>query len=278
MKHLGKRRETRLLSLLISLLALAGCSMGRNIITDHATDYIYAAGESAHFYDNANGRKPLGSLTVVSIHVLSEEPFTLREPAGFDDKDEPVYKEVAYSQLVQVNYVYKGNQAESVDASCFRVYDRETESGKNNPKTAYELVETNGLDSFVVALKNRSDGIDLAFCYPGQFGYDTRFQLTAADNATSFDENTAPTTAPDKEQESEEALKKKDQEIEALRTQLKERDDTISEQCGQIEQLQSGKAGGDRAVVISLCALAVSLIANIVLVCVLAVKSKRKKP
>jgi len=264
---------------LFLIIFLVGCSSTDRIITDNALDYIYKANEKINIYDNANARELLGSLTVVSMNVLSNDEFVIKEPRGFDENDQPVYTETTYKQLVQINYVYqekKGHKA--FNESNFKVFDSANKEGKNNPKISYEKVNTDGMRSFVTALKTKSDTININFSYNSYYSYDAKIQLSVKDNTTSYSEKQeTPTTNS--------ALKSKiaeqTKEIDSLKAQIEERNKEIdslktqiANKTSQIEELNLNKLENKNKLIACFAVITLLLTATVVLICILCVKAR----
>jgi len=186
---------------LVCLLLLSSCFAG-DTTTDHARNHVYTLGEVIRFYDEKNDRDLLGTLTFVSVHVLSEDEFTLREKDGTDKEGEPVYKDVTYRQIVQINYTYQSITGRRLRA--FSVHDAAGSRGALDPDTAYETIPVEpGVSSLVAALPDRGRSVRVEVYYTGVFspnviaslaiGKEVSVPVTA--QPTVPPTTTAPTTA-----------------------------------------------------------------------------------
>lgn len=150
----------------LCLLLLSSCFAG-NTTTDYARNHVYGLAEDIHFYDERNNRDPLGTLTFQSVYVLSNDAFTLKERDGNKD-GQPAYKEVPYSQLVQINYTYQSDAGKS--PRSFAVYDSAGSRGTLNPDTPYDKVPVgDGVGCLIAALPARGDSVRVEVLYSGVF-------------------------------------------------------------------------------------------------------------
>jgi len=151
---------------LVCLPLLSSCFAG-NTTTDYARNHVYGLGEAIHFYDERNDRDPLGTLTFVSVYVLSNDMFTLKERDGTKD-GKPAYKEVTYNQLVQINYTYQSDAGKS--PRSFAVYDSAGSRGELNPGTPYDKIPVDeGVGCLIAALPAHGDSVRVDVLYSGVF-------------------------------------------------------------------------------------------------------------
>lgn len=156
--------------LLISLLILSGCSS--HTITDKPENYLYKPNDVIHIYDNSDTRDLLGILKITSVNILSEKPFVHKEENGYDANSKPVYKDVTYNQIIQVNYTYTvKNGGNPISADNFYVTDSRSTLGLKNPDTEYHTMDVKNTKHFVAAMQTKSDVINICFNY-------SIFQLT----------------------------------------------------------------------------------------------------
>lgn len=173
-------------------ILLTGCRSVGDVITQKPREYIYKANEEILFYDNIKTGDLLSSLTFVSMFTLSEDPFTIQETVR-DENGDIVYKDVVYEQLIQINYRFISNDNYSDNiVQLFRIIDAGGESGKNDPSIEYSEIPVSGMDSFVVALENKSDKIKIQVYYSGVFTPNAVAELTKEDSENTFPELTEP--------------------------------------------------------------------------------------
>jgi len=148
----------------ISILILTSCSS--HTITDNPENYIYKLNDSINIYDNSDTRDLFGVLKITSVNVLSETPFVLKEADGYDANSKPVYKDVTYNQIVQVNYTYEiKNSGKTISADNFYVTDSNSKVGLKNPNTEFNPIKTENTTYFVIALQTKSSSINIGFNY-----------------------------------------------------------------------------------------------------------------
>lgn len=157
------KKLTLILTIATILLSTCGCSA--TTITEHEGNYIYTQNEDINILD-IDTRNNIGTLKMTGTEVLKNHSFTIKEKSGTDESENDIYEDVTYEQLVQVFYLYdsKGSN-KSISSSNFYVYDSTGTSCKSNPDIEYSAVKRSGEEYFVVALKNKSDFINLDFKY-----------------------------------------------------------------------------------------------------------------
>ena len=129
----------------------------------------------------------ISTLTFFSMLTLRDSPFTVREKSGTDEKGDAIYTDVVYEQLIQINYSFQQYTEKYTDdiVQTFRVTDMKGDPGIKNPSVEYTKIAVSGMDSFVVALKNKSDNIKISVYYSGFFTPNAVVQLTK-DNALTM--------------------------------------------------------------------------------------------
>ena len=131
-------------------------------------NYIYGLNEPIHVID-IDTRDELGTLTITGVEVLKDEKFTAKERDGYDANSQPKYKDVTYEQIVQVFYDYDFKRSKAVTDYNFGVLDASgivaVKADQIDPLSDYTEKTKKGSLSFVVALKNRSDSIQIQFRY-----------------------------------------------------------------------------------------------------------------
>jgi len=216
---------------LVLLLLLSSCFAG-DTITDNARNHVYQMGDVIHFYDERNDRKPLGALTFVSVHVLSDDPFTLKEQDGKDSQGEPIYKDVTYNQLVQIDYTYEAFAKKRINR--FGVSDSAGGRGSLNPDTPYSAVPTEtGMSSLIAALPAAGNAVRVEVFYSGVFSPNAIVNLAIE----GYTYNPATPTAPViNQQQREEQFRR---EIELLQAQMEEKQESIQTLNEQMNKKQN---------------------------------------
>lgn len=214
---------------------LTGCQGVGDVITQNPREYVYQAKEEIKFYDNVTTGDLLASFTCVSMIPLSDETFTIQEEAGEDENGDTVYKEVKYEQLIQINYVFTPYSDLKDIAKELRIIDENGESGIKNPPVEYTEVPVTGMDSLVVALKNKSDTIKIQVYYSGIVTPNATVKLTKEDSETSFDE-TAKNENPDSQTIQEENENPNPQTIQELEAELEEKNTLIRQYESELKE------------------------------------------
>ena len=141
---------------------LSACSA--TTITQHEGNYIYSANEDIRIFD-IDTRDVVGVLNVTGIQVLNNRPFTIKETTGFDENGNELQEDIVYEQLVQVFYHYDSPMNKAVSAANFQVYDQAGVCGTINPKVKDTALPSKDGSCFIVALKNKSEFVDMKFRY-----------------------------------------------------------------------------------------------------------------
>lgn len=152
---------------LIGLLFLSGCSA--TTITGREGNYVYSQNEDITIID-IDTRDDLGILKITGAEVLIDDSFSVIESFDYDEDGEVIYESEVYEQLVQVFYEYdKIHGRRNISSANFDVYDCLDRLGENNPEIdpsiEYTIAQDSGKSYFLVALKNKSDFIDMNFKY-----------------------------------------------------------------------------------------------------------------
>lgn len=214
-------------AILVLLLLLSSCFAG-DTITDYARNHVYQQGDVIRFYDEKNDRKPLGVLTFAAVHVLSDEPFTVKEQDGKDEQGNPVYKDVAYSQLVQIDYTYEAFTKKRINR--FAVYDSAGGKGSLAPDTPYSAVPVEtGVSSLIAALPSAGASVKVEVFYSGVLSPNAIVSL-AIEGYSIPEWPTGPATDP------QEQLR---QEIELLQAQMEEKQESIQALNAQMSKKQN---------------------------------------
>ena len=204
-------------ALLLSLVVLSSCSYAGDTTTDHARNYVYEAGEAINFYDEENGRQPLGTMTFLSARALSDEVFTHKEKRTNGDGN-PIEQSTVYRQIVQINYVYEKTSAGREPGKIrFTVHDSSGNRGLASPDADYEMIPAeHGVSTMVFALPVRGASLRTEVFYSGQF---TPNAIVGLD----VDAGTAvptPAKPPNAQNELKLELQKMQETVEQLEAQL----------------------------------------------------------
>lgn len=156
------KRACLLIIIIILLVSFSGCST--TTITEHEGNYIYKANEDINIID-IDTREKIAVLKMSGVEILSNKPFTIKEKLKTDENGRNIYETVNYNQLIQVYYTYESSKGHSISSANFRIYDDNGTLVKKDPDIEYTPVQKNGTDSFVVALKNKSDSVTINFKY-----------------------------------------------------------------------------------------------------------------
>ena len=117
------------------------------------------------------------------MFTLSNDTFTIKEESGKDENGDIIYKDVVYEQLIQINYYFKTYNDSINDISQkFRIVDSSGGFGTNNPSVKYSEIPVDGMESLVVALKNKSDKISIQIYYSGIITPNAIVKLTESDD------------------------------------------------------------------------------------------------
>ena len=134
-------------------------------ITENSNDYIYGFNEEIKILD-MESKGVLATVKITGISVLKDQPFELKEVDHYDQSNNPVYENITYNQIIQIYYVYKTTDStKNISSSNFSVKDSKGEQAIFDPDTDFKAKALDGNNSMIVALKNRSDFINIQFKY-----------------------------------------------------------------------------------------------------------------
>lgn len=157
------KKRTLLFFMVLLSLFVAGCSA--TTITEREGNYMYGKNEDIKILD-IDTRDHIGTLKMTDVVVLSDTPFIISERVGEYDNGSSIYEDVSYAQLVQIFYQYDSRGTDKdISASNFTVYDAGGRIGEKNPEVQQTGIYREGTDSFLVALKTKSDSIRVDFQY-----------------------------------------------------------------------------------------------------------------
>ena len=239
------------LMLLPVLLILTSCFAG-NITTDYPRNHVFGAGDQIRFLDENNNRELLGTLTVLSMQVLSEEEFVHRSWAGRDEEGHAVYEDVVYRQVVQINFVYsmyvRGTIGRRVRPSQFmHVYDTAGARGIHDPNASFTTVPVENAQSIVVGLRNPSDTIRIDVMISGTLSPNAIVSLSLEDvGAPSLQpEPVEPPAVPEPVEPPDTELGELQAQLDVAREEAAEQQVIIDELRAQLDELrQNGHGGG----------------------------------
>lgn len=159
-------------------------------MTDRSTDYIYSLNEEIIIRD-IESKGELGTLKITNAVFLKEEPFELPELEEYSEDWTPIYKNVRYEALVQINYIGTAiDSRNKITSDNFSITDSAGESVKFDPVMEYELIETEE-STIVVALKNKGDYINIDFSF-----HNSQSKPTAKIKAKLYSKNEIQPPAP----------------------------------------------------------------------------------
>ena len=249
-----KKYLLALLGILFIIIA-SGCGTG-DTITDNPRNYVYGPNEVINIYDNVDTGDLIGTLRITSVNVLSEGPNYVNQMVSIDEDGNPVYEDVAYAQLIQINYVYEAVKGSSttIGGYNFDVEDGTGHSASLNPKIAYTMLPIENVESFVVLTKNNTTVLNIEFNYEAfQFEPTAKILMRITDTEVGEPIVTAPqveTPEPAKEEPVSPILPKVqaidntgdfNSRLTELKKTISERDRTIESLNKTIEELNSEK-------------------------------------
>lgn len=166
------------------LLLLSSCASATTI-TEKEGNYVYGEGEAINIVD-IDTRDTIGTLKMTGAVVLKDEATSVWERDGTDENGKAVYREKVYEQVVQIFYVYENKGGSGVSSANFSVYDAQGGYATEDPDIDVKPASRSGQQSFVVALNNRSDSIDIWFKYHIlQFTTTAKIRLTLSGAAAN---------------------------------------------------------------------------------------------
>jgi hypothetical protein len=175
----------------VAVLTLTACvSVAGNVTTEQPRNHVYGAGEPIRFLNENNDRLLLGTLTFVSVYVLSDEPFTRREFDRVGENGKRLYKDVTYEQIIQINYTYAREDGRELSEHDFIVYDSGRHFAANDILSDYgnadfEVIPTD-MYSIIVALPHRSREVRVEVRYSAMFHFVLTPTATARLTVGSF--------------------------------------------------------------------------------------------
>ena len=169
-----------LLLVLIVIMSFSACS-APTCHTDKDENYIYSLGEEIRLYDNESNSY-LGSIAVIDAIVIRDGGFSIEEFDGYDEDDNPVYKDVEYEAVVQINYISSFIDSNDADERInFTLRDTSGNAGKKSPEVSY-VTEPTPYSSMVFAVKEKDEYITI------RYAYDT-FQQPVAEIKAYYDDS-----------------------------------------------------------------------------------------
>ena len=161
------------ISILPAVLILCLSSCQTTTMTDKSNDYLYGLNEEIKILD-IESKKELGAVTITDVVILMDSPFELSKIKEHDGNGDPVYENVRYEELVQINYTASTvDSTKKISSVNFDVFDAKFAKAEFDPEMEYTKKDTIG-KTLVVALKNKSDYIHIDFKF-----YITQFDVTA---------------------------------------------------------------------------------------------------
>ncbi len=218
-----KKSVFLIITVFLSFL-FAGCRGVGDVITQNPREYVYKNEEEIRFYDNVKTGELLSSLTFVSMATLSDDAFTVTEQKGKDENGSVIYENVVYEQIVQINYRFNSYDDSVGDISeRLIVVDENGEFGMTDFPAKYSKIPAEGTKSLVVALKNKSNKINIRIYYSGIITPNAVVEMT---------ENNSGTTIPGEVIGGGSA----EQKLKNMENQIKEKDYAIKQYEETIER------------------------------------------
>ena len=144
-------------------IALCFVSCSTTTITDKPGSYAYGLNEEINIID-IDSRASLGTVKVTGFEIIADEPFVIKEYQETTSDGERIYKDVTYSRMVQVYYVYNCiDSSHSVSGANFTSLGDTVKASESNFTGKPKPRE--GQHSFLVALKNSDNSLGLNFNY-----------------------------------------------------------------------------------------------------------------
>lgn len=159
-----KKYAFMILPILLMAVIFSGCE--HETITQNPGEYRYQINEPINIVDVETG-DTLGVLTVTGVYTINDKPFTVRTETGTAEDGEPVYEDIAYEQLLQVNYIFENapQNDKTISGLNFSPYAQSNDTTVD-PKTGFDKAPLNqGESCFTVAFSQKVDQFELHFRY-----------------------------------------------------------------------------------------------------------------
>ena len=146
-----KKYAFMILPILLMAVIFSGCE--HETITQNPGEYRYQINEPINIVDVETG-DTLGVLTVTGVYTINDKPFTVRTETGTAEDGEPVYEDIAYEQLLQVNYIFENapQNDKTISGLNFSPYAQSNDTTVD-PKTGFDKALLNqGESCFTVAI------------------------------------------------------------------------------------------------------------------------------
>lgn len=171
------------ISLMLSVMIwmVTACVPSVETITKQPGNYLYGKNEKIEIVDIENNQV-IAILTINDCRILKNSAFKISEYKNTDSNGSVIYEDVNYGQLIQVDYDFQNQPGYSKEISAhnFSVKSSSGEHAKINPEI--KNISFDEANSFLVALKERSDRLEISFTYDiYQFRDTTKISLNVAD-------------------------------------------------------------------------------------------------
>lgn len=152
------------LMLSVIILAVTACVPSVETITRQPGNYLYSKNEKIEIVDIETD-KVIAILKISDCRVLKNSTFKISEYKNTDSNGSDIYEDVNYEQLIQVNYDFENKPGyhEKISAHNFSVRSDSGEYATINPDIPEISFDEN--NSFLVALQERSDRLEISFTY-----------------------------------------------------------------------------------------------------------------
>ena len=164
----GARRVKKIciICLMLSMIicTVTACVPSVETITKQPGNYLYSKNEKIEIVD-IESNQVIATLKIKDCCVLKNSTFKISEYKNTDSNGSAIYEDVNYEQLIQVDYDFENQPGYSkkISAHNFSVKSRNGSQIKINPEI--KDLSFDEANSFLVALKEKSDRLEISFTY-----------------------------------------------------------------------------------------------------------------
>ncbi len=159
-----KKYASIIFPVLLMAIIFSGCE--HETITQNPGEYNYQMNEPIEIID-IETRDVLGILTITGAYPINDKPFTVRTETGTTEDGEPIYEDIAYEQLLQINYIFKdtAQNNKTISGLNFSPYSQ-LNNVTVDPKVDFAKAPLGqGESCFTVAFSKTVDQFELGFRY-----------------------------------------------------------------------------------------------------------------
>ena len=152
--------------LLLAVIIFAGCTPSVETITEKPGNYIYGKNEEIKIIDIATD-DIIATLTITGFETLLDGAFMVPHYVKTEENGEKIYEDVEYKQLLQIYYVFKNEPGHNkeIKSNNFDITSIGSSQYVIEPDIDYSGHPLDGNQSFVVALKEKQEYLELGFTY-----------------------------------------------------------------------------------------------------------------